>query len=195
MSKRRYFRITEEDVNELRTRALGLEPFDIHSQWVKRVAELDPLIQEITEVFDGITLGDGIGLLEANGIDDYASPAELAELRSRDEKTDWRRIETTLLNYCNASPTYFDDRGYWFHLPAFLITDLNDEFHTLFIERMIVDLQVHRGWIDLLTQAQRDVITKTLELLRSHPGFTHMANEFYNAIHQINHPNNKTQDR
>lgn len=195
MSKRRFFRITEEDVNALRARTLGLESFDIHSQWVKRVPELDPLIHEITEAFDGITLGDGIGLLEANGIDDYASPGELAELRSRDEKTDWRRIESTLLNYCNASPTYFDDRGYWFHLPAFLINDLNDEFHTSFIERMIVDLKIHRGWIELLTLPQRVAIIRTLELLRSHPEFTHMTNEFDTAIHQINYPNHKTQDR
>jgi hypothetical protein len=60
---------------------------------------------------------------------------------------------------------------------------------------MIVDLQVHRGWIDLLTQAQRDVIIQTLELLRAPPEFTHMTNEFDAAIHQINHPNHNTLDR
>ena len=195
MSKRRHYRITEEDVSDLRERTRGQVSFDNYSKWVKRVAELDPLIYEITEAFQGITLGDGIGLLEANGIDDRASAAERAELRSRDEKTDWRKIDAKLLNYCNASPAYFDARGFWFHLPAFLIAELNDDYYLDFVEPMISDLQVHREWNDLLTQPQRTVITKTLELLRNYPDFMELETEIEVGIERLQNLADETTDQ
>ena len=82
MAEYRRFRITDDDVQELRVRTRCEERFEAHAEWVKQVPLLDQLIQEITEAFEEVQLGDGIGLLEADGLDDYASDAERIELRS-----------------------------------------------------------------------------------------------------------------
>jgi len=39
----------------------------------KRGEALEALVAETYEAFSGVTLGSGIGLLEANGLDDYVS--------------------------------------------------------------------------------------------------------------------------
>src|SRR5260221_9172919 len=119
-----FFRLTDEDIDELRDRTRDTELIAAYSRWVERVPEIDKLIQSITSAFAGVELGDGIGLLEANGLDDYAATAELAELRSRDEREDWRRIDVETLNRCYSAPTFFDAHGFVFHLPAFLIAEL-----------------------------------------------------------------------
>lgn len=184
LDNRRY-RITDEDVSELRSRTLNEELFDGHSQWVKLVPQLDALVQEIADAFEGTELGDGIGLLEANGIDDYASAAERAELRSRDEKTDWRRIESKTLNYCYAATAYLDARGFWFHLPAFLIAELNDQYGLNFIEILINTTRTPGSWHDLLTQAQCAAIIKTLKLVAGHPDFSDLLPNIDVAIEQL----------
>lgn len=78
--------------------------------------------------FSEQTLGNGIGLREANAIDVYAMLAERLEMRRRDERTDWRSIDSDTLNECYAAPTYMDAEGFAFHLPAFLIAELNDDY-------------------------------------------------------------------
>jgi hypothetical protein len=81
-------------------------------------------------------LDDGIGLFQATGLDDYASDEELKRLRERDEKTAWRRISYADLERCYAAPSFFDAQGFVFHLPAFLIAELNDRHPYGFIDRL-----------------------------------------------------------
>ena len=147
--------------------------------------QLGALIQEITEVFEGTKLGDGIGLLEANGIDDYASAAERAELRSRDEKTDWRRIDSKTLTRCNAAPAFCDARGCWFQLAAFLIAELNNDFGLSFIEQLINTTRSPGSWHDLLTKAQCAAIIKTLKLVSGHPDSLEQLANVNVAIQQL----------
>ena len=46
----------------------------------------EELIKEIYDAFKGVRLEDGIGLWEAQGLDDYADPKTMAELRKKDER-------------------------------------------------------------------------------------------------------------
>jgi len=94
----------------------------------KRVAEL------IRKAFHGVTLGDGVGLMEAQGLDAYAGPATLAEYRSQDEKDDWSAIPVSELNSCSSSLSFFDAEGMRFHLPAYLIADLEGQLTTVSLE-------------------------------------------------------------
>lgn len=82
----------------------------------------------IHQAFSEVNLGDGIGLWQAQGIDDYKSEAECLALRDRDEKLDWSKIPTQDLNHCYSSLSFFDAKGMRFHLPAFLIADLRGEW-------------------------------------------------------------------
>ena len=119
------FRIAEQDIEDLRMHVRDQSLIDAYSEWVTRGDELDSLIAEVENAFAGTLLGDGTGLLEAQGLDDYACKQELAEFRNNDEHADWRRIEIETLNRCYAAITFMNARGFVFHLPAFLIAELN----------------------------------------------------------------------
>ncbi|HEV3143920.1 MAG TPA: DUF6714 family protein [Gemmataceae bacterium] len=82
----------------------------------------------IKDAFAGIRLGDGVGLFEAQAIDDYADAATRQAARSRDETDDWSAISADDLNQCYSSLSFFDAEGMRFHLPAFLLADLKGQF-------------------------------------------------------------------
>ena len=84
----------------------------------ERVADL------VRRAFYGVTLGNGVGLLHGQGLDYYADRQTLAQYRAKDEKLDWTRIGVTELNRCHSSLSFFDAEGMRFHLPAYLIADL-----------------------------------------------------------------------
>lgn len=84
---------------------------------------------QIECAFANITLGEGIGLWQAQGIDDYKSSGECIALRQHDQKLDWSKIPIQDLNDCYSSLSFFDAEGIRFHLPAFLLADLRGECH------------------------------------------------------------------
>jgi len=186
MEHYRFYRITADDIDELRDNPRHEALLGAYERWITHTGELDPLIQQIEGAFAGQTLGNGLGLLEANGIDEYASAEERAELRSRDETQDWRWIQAETLNECYCSPTYFDAQGFVFHLPAFLIADLKDEYEYGFIDLLIDRLfdadPDRRDWRGMLTPAQRDAIVAALRLVIDHPEFQNRSGDIELAI-------------
>ncbi|MBA3700450.1 MAG: hypothetical protein H0W78_16510 [Planctomycetes bacterium] len=90
----------------------------------------DELCQAIRRAFAGVELGDGIGLWEAQAIDDYDDATTRQEKRRSDERHDWSRITPEALNYAESSLSFFDAAGMRFHLPAFLIAELNGTTNT-----------------------------------------------------------------
>lgn len=52
----------------------------------------EKLISEIKLAFKGVKLGNGVGLYEAMGIDDYLPRSEQLQLRLKDEKYYWSNI-------------------------------------------------------------------------------------------------------
>jgi hypothetical protein len=135
-------------------------------------------------------LDDGIGLYQAKGLDDYASDEELKRLRERDEKTDWRRIAYDDLECCYAAPSFFDAKGFVFHLPAFLTAALNDRHPYGFIRRLFQTEEHPVGWRHLLTDKQRDAIISTLTLIQEHPDYERDRKEIDLAIHRLERPSN-----
>lgn len=92
-------------------------------------AKAQQLCEVIRQAFAGVTLGCGIGLQQAQGLDDYADASACAALRATDEKADWQRIPVNELNRCYSSLSFFDAEGMRFHLPAYLIADLQGTYH------------------------------------------------------------------
>lgn len=185
MTDDRCFRISESDLAEWRDRwrDRAEDPryqrlWDSLAKWIRYSAPLvDRVIAQIEEAFADTRLDNGIGLFEANGLDDYASDEELRRLRASDEKLDWRRISVADLASCYSSPTFFDPQGFVFHLPAFLLAELNDKHPYGFIDRLYSAEEYPTGWRGLLTNQQRDAIIATLELIREHPNYEHVTND------------------
>ena len=87
------------------------------------------LIETIRAAFKDVTLEDGVGLFEAQGLDDYKTPEACHELKQKDVKRNWEAIPAADLNQCYSSLSFFDPKGMRFHLPAFLIADLKGKYN------------------------------------------------------------------
>lgn len=92
-------------------------------------ADKSRLIEAITNAFDSVVLGNGVGLYQVQAQDDYKTKLEEQAARLKDEKSDWRLISAEELNKCNSSLSFFDAEGMGFHLPAYLIADLKGEYN------------------------------------------------------------------
>ena len=183
MTDDRCFRIDELDLDELRERTRDQTLIDAFSNWIRNFApHVDEVIAKISDAFADTKLGDGVGLFEANGLDDYASDEELRRLRASDEKLDWKRISAADLSRCYCSPSFFDPQGFVFHLPAFLIAELNDEHPYGFIDRIYCAEEHPEGWRALLTNKQRDAIIASLELIREHPNYQHELDDIDTSL-------------
>jgi hypothetical protein len=121
-----------------------------------RVAEL------IREAFAGVTLGDGVGLRQGQGLDDYDDPETVAKLRERDEKDDWSRIPVAELNACHSSLSFFDAAGMRFHLPAFLIAELDGSYGFGIVFHLVGLDDYSLGKFTLLSDEQRGAIREFL---------------------------------
>ena len=189
----RCFRITDDDIDEIRDRVVDprltddfVRMIDAYARWVEGFSpRVDEIINQITVAFAGVDLGDGIGLLEAQGLDDYASDDERRELRSRDEKEDWRRISPADLERCYSSPSFFDSKGFVFHLPAFLIAELNDQYSYGFIDRLVNLDRPPDGLPKLLTSLQREAIISTLLLVAEHPDYADKRGMINTAVEYL----------
>lgn len=132
----------------------------------ERVAKL------IRDAFTGITLGDGVGLWEGQAIDDYANDTTRGRYRARDEKSDWSAISVDDLNRCDSSLSFFDAEGMRFHLPAFLLAELEG---TLWNGVMfhLTHLDDHgKGRFAVLSDAQRRAVREFLLLFENDRDFS-----------------------
>ena len=117
-----------DDIQEMRKNGYDLITIVEAEELLPRWQELEQVKQKICSAFDGVTLQEGVGLYQAQGIDDYASQAQCLAYRAKDEKLNWKNISIDDLNRCNSSLSFFDAQGMLFHLPAFLLASLNDEY-------------------------------------------------------------------
>ena len=130
----------------------------------------DELIAEIRAAFAGVTLGDGIGLRQGQGLDDYESEATCQKYRQRDEKLDWSSIPARELVLCHSSLSFFDAAGMRFHLPAYLIAHLRDELPLDPVYHLTNLSAYSRGKLVLLNRHQRQAVRAYLLFLQQDQG-------------------------
>ncbi|WP_180014854.1 DUF6714 family protein [Acinetobacter sp. YH16031] len=138
---------------------------------------------QIETAFADVVLGDGIGLREAQGIDDYQSLSECFMWRKKDEKSDWSKIPVQDLNDCNSSLCFFDAQGMRFHLPAFLIADLQGKWRfdlTFRLCKMDDEMQQFH----LLNKAQREAVQAYLSWVVSDRDFSLNRNLILKVLKQ-----------
>jgi Family of unknown function (DUF6714) len=134
----------------------------------------ESVVTGIREAFRGVTLGNGTGLHQAQGIDDYADNATCEQYREQDEKHDWEQISVDDLNRCYSSPCFFDAEGMRFHLPAFLIAELKGELDVDPVFHLTQLDDYAKSKLVLLSQAQREAVRKFLLFIKDDPRY-----EFY----------------
>ena len=146
----------------MRARGFDVSVIDEQLELAKRGQILETIAAAATEAFAGATLGSGIGLLEANGLDDYANKKTLAAYRDEDEKHDWGVIPLESLNRYSSSLSFFDAEGMLFHLPAYLLADMRGQYDFDLVYNLTQSMLL-KEQCALLTQAQRKVVRAYLQ--------------------------------
>lgn len=125
--------ITQEDIEQMWANGHDYQSILEAENKLKRTKMLESLLAQIKSAFSDTILGDGIGLWEAKGLDDYEDSKTCATYRMKDEWLDWTAISLETLQRCNSSPSFFDADGFRFHLPAFMCADLTEDYGFDFI--------------------------------------------------------------
>lgn len=134
----------------------------------------DGISHQITDAFSGVVLGSGIGLWEAQAIDDYESKNTQEKSREKDEKENWKLLRPDVLQRCHSSLSFFDADGMRFHLPAFIIESLNNEVDDPIFHLTQLD-DYAKSKLSTLNDAQQQAITMYLNwcLEQDDYGFEH----------------------
>jgi len=175
-------RTTEVDIAEMRSR--GFDSATIAKAELDLILtnRADELCRQIEHAFADVTLGDGIGLWEAQGLDDRDDERKCLAYRARDEKWNWKTVPVADLNACNSSPSFLDAAGFRFYLPAFMCAELRDE-HGYGFEFTLVQIDVHGGEkFSLLSPPQRAAVRSYLEFLVSDPEYGFERDQITRAL-------------
>jgi hypothetical protein len=139
---------------------LGTTPHGVRNLMKQFV--IDSLIALIDSAFSTVTLGNGIGLFEAQALDNYDSDSVRARSRANDEMIDWSKINANDLNTCHSSMSYFDAESMRFHLPAFLIGGLKDTFFHDVVSVLTSDHHFYDNKFELFNEMQRHAVRQYL---------------------------------
>jgi len=136
----------------------------------KMTADKNHVIGLVRTAFQRVTLGEGVGLRQGQGLDDYADAQTLASYRAQDEKRDWSAIPAEDLDRYYSSLSFFDANGMRFHLPAYLVADLECRLRTAdILFHLIYTAHGAASQFDTLSSAQRDAVREFLLLRLSDP--------------------------
>jgi hypothetical protein len=162
---------TREDIQDMKTRGYDPQTIAEAEEQLKRGIRAQEICEIVRKAFAGVKLGKGVGLQEAQGLDDYEGEAACAAYRSKDEKENWESITIEELNRCNSSLSFFDAKGMRFHLPAYLIADLNGDygFGVAFSLTHLSDYSTQQ--FSLLSESQRNAVRTFLLHIQDDPEY------------------------
>jgi hypothetical protein len=159
-------RITRKDIDEMRAHGFDSETIRQAEDDERRTIAADRLCDRVRLAFEGIRLGEGVGLFEGQALDDYATSEVRAKSRAKDEHYSWDSINSVHLNACHSSLSFFDALGMRFHLPAFIIADLKGEYRMDMVFPLCHLSEHTRSQFMKLSKEQRRVVREYLLFLR-----------------------------
>jgi hypothetical protein len=159
------------DIAEMKARGYDPSTLAEAEQQSKRWAEGQEVSRTIESAFAGVTVGNGIGLQEGQGLDDYEDAATCSRYRANDEKEDWHRIPAEALNRCHSSLCFFDAEGMRFHLPAFLLADLRGDYRMGMASRLTQRWERFEMQFSLLSLDQRRAVRAYLLHIADDPDY------------------------
>ena len=174
--------ISKEDIESMRKS--GYDPISIREaeEQLSRYERGLVICDQIRSAFEGVTLGNGVGMQQSIGLDDYEDEDTLAKYRSYDEKQDWGKIPLSALNRASGGLCYFDAEGMRFHLPAYLIADLKGEYH-FGMAFNLTHLSDHCvSQFELLNPAQRQCIRAFLLHIADDPDYEYDRDDIQRAL-------------
>jgi len=110
-------------------------------------------------------------LLEGQGLDDYEDAKTCLAYRKKDEKYNWEKIPVESLNQCYSSLSFFDPEGMRFHLPAFLMAQLNGGLGVPPVFHLVHLDEWAKSKLVLLSKEQREAVRDFLLLIQDEPDF------------------------
>jgi hypothetical protein len=154
-----------QDIEEMRTRGYEASTIEKALEQSKRWHLAQEVADRIRHAFAKVALGSGIGLRQAQGIDGYEDEKVVAAYRLSDEKDDWSRIPTEILNECHSSLSFFDADGMRFHLPAYLLADLSGAYRHGMAFSLTDMGDLHQRQFSSLNDAQRAAVRDFLKYI------------------------------
>lgn len=147
--------------------------------------DINQIKQEIMEAFKGVTLSDGIGLWEAQAIDDYQTREVQLAARKKDEKESWQAITKSDLFNCESSLSFFDAKGMLFHIPAFILAEINGESNCGSIYHLSQMVITNPELFALFDGRQKKAVTLFLEWCVLQPQYEFEKPHIQRAIHEF----------
>jgi hypothetical protein len=185
------YQVTPESVQRIRNEGYDVWTISLWERWLELAEEFQAAIKKFREAFENVSLGDGVGMREADGRDSYANKHELASLRELDRGSRWQGFSADDLNQYYCSFGHADSQGKVFLLPAYLLCDLNDKHQFGFTENLIDGLAKRRlsrpGWVNLLNCRQSPALCRLLELLKHYPDNHSRGEQIDMAIATLTH--------
>ena len=175
-------RMTREMIKSMPAPRTHRTDYDYPISPPDRSKAAEELCERIRTAFSGVELGDGIGLWEAQGIDDYDTPEICAELRLKDESKDWSRISDDVLQHCFSSPSFLDAEGFRFYMPAFMISEARGTYGFSFFWSLIHFENLGDTRFTLLDDNQRSVTREFLIFMASDPDDTYSRDDVMYAL-------------
>lgn len=139
------------------------------------------VISEIRGAFQGVKLGDGIGLFEGRAVDDYADDATRRAARQKDERDNWDSVPRERLISFNDAISFLDPEGMRFHLPAFLIAELDGVSVSCIFHLVHLD-DWGKGKFVLLSERQRQAVREFLLCVVDEPDYEFHRREIRRAL-------------
>jgi hypothetical protein len=131
----------------------------------ERRAEGALLITRVRAAFQHVELGSGVGLHEGQALYGYGTDEEQQTARDGDEKLDWRLLLSDDLEHCASSLSFFDAEGMRFHLPAFLIGEIEGSLQNSLSIRFSTEPDFSRSPFNMLNAEQQSVVRDCLAFL------------------------------
>ncbi|GLS27229.1 DUF6714 family protein [Marinibactrum halimedae] len=130
------------------------------------MCDRESLILDIEKAFKNVCLGEGIGVFEANAIDDFSSEEIKGSQREKDVRDNWKLIPDDVIDEHYHSLSFMDDDGFRFAIPSFMIFSLKyfDSSASAAIDATIFTLAKTRDW-GFLSAEQKRVIASFLKYI------------------------------
>jgi len=146
---------------------------------------VDLIRNNIRAAFRNVVLGDGIGLWQAQAIDDYETKEFQLKARARDEKTSWLDIPDDDLSKCQSSLSFLDAEGMRFLIPAFILAELSGNINEGPIYSLSQSVIVYPDRFRLFNAVQKQAITSYLEFCLVDANYAFDAPHIERALHEF----------
>lgn len=118
---------------------------------------------EVISAFAGVKLEDGVGLWQAQAIDDYETQKNCLLARKRDITDDWQALSEEDICHCNSSLSFFDARSMLFHVPAFIIAELDGKTDIGLVTSLTNTALAYPNLFSLFNNQQKSCVANFLE--------------------------------